>query len=195
MSEKMFPEAKYYLGRESGVLHFTYKNELNWGSMSLEDAFLEIAKKLHGQNWIKEQRASLVVVGIDAHKHHYVLNNPAEWLVDRLAADCDGKYIEPIVRRINNRRIEEVIVCNMASGDDRTVILKANVKAPTTKRGYCTLFPTYLSMNTHEIDALMSALLNLHMLNMARVPGLKWLRAKYRDERQMRARVMKVGRV
>ena len=190
----MFPQAKFYIGCETGLFSFEYVNEMNWGQKTLEEAFAEIAKNLHGQNWIKQQRANLVVVGIDAYKHHYVLNNPAEWLVDRLAVDCDGEYIEPIVRRINNRRIEKVIVCNLASCGDEAVILKANVKAPTTKRGYCTLFPTYLSMNTQEIDAAMSALLDLHMLNMARIPGLKWLRAKYRDERQAKARAINAWR-
>ena len=181
MSEKTSPVADIYLNRDSGVYHFSYENETNWGGKTLEESISEMAKYLRGQHWFKQQRTALVVIGVDARMNHYVLNNPPVWALERLADDYDGKYA-PAVKRINNRRLTKVIVRNMILHGKQSVILEANVKAPDTAHGYGLLFPELICLNTQELDAMMTELINLHLLNLAHAPAAKWLRSKYREK-------------
>lgn len=180
MSEKASPVADFYLDRNSGVYHFSFESEENWGRRSLENILADVAKYLHGQTWIKTQRAHMVVIGVDSHGDHYVLNNPEIWALEELADEFDGLY-RPIAKRINNRRVKKVVVFNMVMHGREAKILEANVNPPETAHGYCDLYPEMMSLNTQELDAMMTELLDLHMLNMAHEPSIKWLRSKYRD--------------
>lgn len=179
MIEKMDPSAEIYLNRSSGVYHFAFEGEILQNEKSLEDLLTVVARYLRGQKWVLEQRAALVVVGIDTKNNHYVLNNPENWALDRLMDEYDD-VDAPVQKRINNRRIARVIVYNMLLTGSDAIILEAETKMPSTPHGYLTLFPATLDLNTQELNALMDEMLKLRMLKMVRYPAIRWLRRQYR---------------
>ena len=144
---------------------------------TLEDVVTEIATHLKGHQFIKEQRAELVIIGNDADNHIYVLNDPADWALKMFADENIHTKWEH--QRIGNDQITRVIVRNMyLTGKDSEILVAQNVGAPSEYK-YSRLIPVFLHCDTKELDTLMTELMQLHLFKIGNSRPLAWLRRQY----------------
>ena len=144
----------------------------------LENIIVQIANNLKGAGYfVRGQYAALVVIGYDMDNVPYVLNDPAEWALDKYKKE--NSCIRVRKERIGNDEIARISVCNMLAEGKDSEILIADVSGATSTNGYGYLEPIYLKCNTRELGSLMTELMNLHLLRIRYSKSLSWLLQRY----------------
>ena len=173
MCEKRRQLADIYLDSASGEFHFLYGDKQLVYGKTLEELLEKAAENLTGRSWFTQQQNDLLVTGETSH-HQYILNEPSDEAVRKLAEEYGGHELQ--VKNVSKLRLRRVTVRNMRVEGRESIVLEAYVICVESTHGYCRLSPTYLNLNTRELYDVMSVLMKLKMLKVRDYPKLKWLR-------------------